>query len=504
MTWPLALLVAAPWLVPFVPPPSTYGLPWLATILFASLWLLILGNTSPRRTAVECGWAQGLLIAGMTSAVIGLGQYTGAAALWSEASHGWINAGHIGEAYGHLRQRNLFATLTNIALAASVYLLWQRPRPWSVGQLLAWWGCAIVLLAANVASASRTGLVQLVLAVVVVVLMGLFRRAPRLLVHLALSCMAIYAICLWVVPALLGQPNVVTALGRMSESHVCENRAVLWFNVMELITQRPWFGWGWGELDWAHHMAEYRWTAFGGPHRFCFLLDNAHNLLLHVAVEGGLLVCGLLVAALMGLLAWRKPWKERRPHVILAWAIFLLVMFHSMLEYPLWYGPFVMVTAISLVLILLPEQPLEPGTVRRWTASLATLLLAFFVWTAYDYARISQYFLPREQRLSWIDTPALSEAAPSFLFQSQLDFARLITMNVTQDNASDALELAQRVMHYSPEPRVIEQLMLAALWERNLPLIALHEARYRQAYPDAYRQWLVRRVVIQSTLDARR
>ena len=69
-----------------------------------------------------------------------------------------------------------------------------------------------------------------------------------------------------------------------------------------LIAQKPWLGWGWGELDYAHFI-----TLYPGA-RFCDILDNAHNLPLHLAVElgvplavvlcGGGLVAGLARPAL--------------------------------------------------------------------------------------------------------------------------------------------------------------------------------------------------------------
>ncbi len=70
--------------------------------------------------------------------------------------------------------------------------------------------------------------------------------------------------------------------------------------MLHLIAQKPWLGWGWGELDYAHYM-----TLFPGV-RFCVLLDNAHNLPLHLAVELGVPVAALLCFAV---LAW--VWKAR-------------------------------------------------------------------------------------------------------------------------------------------------------------------------------------------------
>jgi hypothetical protein len=43
------------------------------------------------------------------------------------------------------------------------------------------------------------------------------------------------------------------------------------------------------------------------------------------------------------------------------------------------------------------------------------------------------------------------------LFKNQVDFARLMTQNITQENAQETYELAMRVLHYSPEPRVVER-----------------------------------------------
>ncbi len=114
---------------------------------------------------------------------------------------------------------------------------------------------------------------------------------------------------------------------------------------MHLITERPWTGWGWGALDQAHFMAVYP-----GP-RFCDILDNAHNLPLHLAVELGIpvavLVCGLLAAWV-----WHsQPWRETQVVRQLAWAVLALVAVHSLLEYPLWYGPFQIACGLALGLL---------------------------------------------------------------------------------------------------------------------------------------------------------
>ena len=76
------------------------------------------------------------------------------------------------------------------------------------------------------------------------------------------------------------------------------------------------------------------------------MLDNAHNLPLHFAVELGipfaLAFCVLVVWAI-----WRgKPWAERRWDRQMAWGILFVIGIHAMVEYPLWYGPFFMATLV--------------------------------------------------------------------------------------------------------------------------------------------------------------
>ena len=76
------------------------------------------GRNQARTTAFDT--ARGLASSGM-----GLLQYFGAASDFNP----WINQTHYGEAFANLRQRNLFATLVNIALAALVWLMMREQAP---------------------------------------------------------------------------------------------------------------------------------------------------------------------------------------------------------------------------------------------------------------------------------------------------------------------------------------------------------------------------------------
>jgi hypothetical protein len=124
---PLSLLIL-PWLNPSAPGPSPAVVPLLFAWFCAGLFLawLLLQPGLGKRLALIAAWSWA--IAGLISSGIGLLQYFGAASALSSI----INQTQYGEAFANLRQRNQFATLTNIALAA---LVWLALQPQAFGWL---------------------------------------------------------------------------------------------------------------------------------------------------------------------------------------------------------------------------------------------------------------------------------------------------------------------------------------------------------------------------------
>ena len=250
----------------------------------------------------------------------------------------------------------------------------------------------------------------------------------------------------------------------------CTSRMVLWSNVLHLIAQKPWTGWGWGELDYAHYK-----TLYGGA-RFCDILDNAHNLPLHLAVELGLpLACALMFGGLY-LVLRLAPWPEAGPGRQLAWGVLLMVRVHSMVEYPLWYGPFQM--AVVLAALMLRRDPRPPRLAVPLLALAVVLCMAYAMW---DYRRISQLYLAPAERAAAYREATLEKALESVVFQRQVAFAMLGITVLTQANARAMNELALDMLHFSPEPKVIETVIDMRIGRRlraRLP--------YRRAGPVKY------------------
>jgi O-antigen ligase len=510
------LVLALPWLNPTAGGPSAVIQPWLvaatATVLawhlvapavtrtqlalavLAAALLAGAGHAAPpvmlaiggllvialgaaiAASPATRGWmvqaiADAWLVAALVSSLLALVQYFGLSPQFAP----WVNSTEPGEAFANLRQRNLFASLTSIGLASLLWRAQQGARPsWALP-------AAVLLAVANAATASRTGALQI--ALLVALTLWWTRSGRRGAGAVCLAAVFAYGLAAIVLPLLLEQTTGVTAASafrRLVSADGCSSRVVLWGNVLHLIAQKPWLGWGWGELDYAHFA-----TLYPGE-RFCDILDNAHNLPLHIAVELGVPVALLGCAGLAWWLHRQRPWIEPAPQRQLAWSVIAVILLHSLLEYPLWYGPFQMAFGFSLGLLARGREaggsgsrdigPLGRGTV----STLLTLALAYAAW---DYHRVSQLYVTPDQRSALYRGRPLPQTGDSWLFRDQLAFAELSLTPLTRDNAPAVHALAMDLLHYSPEPRVIETALEGAMYagreDRALWLLE----RFRAAFP---------------------
>ena len=476
------LCLVLPWLFAHTSAPTLNWWPWFFSALCGVGVVLAWGRVSAKLLAAS--WLASALI----SCMIALLQYFGYSDhAW--VAH-WISQTPAGEAYGNLRQRNQFASLTSIGLAALLACVALR-APTAPGRLTFWhipawaWGAALLLALGNAVSSSRTGLLQWVLLLALV--LWWHRAGRRPLMRLMAVALLAYLLALRAMPALL---SWVTGLegtdlfGRMAQAG-SDSRIALWGNVLSLMAQKPWFGWGWGELDYAHFMAAYPGA------RFPELLGNAHNLPLHLAVELGIPVALIACAAVAAVVRAGKPWRETDAGRQLAWAVLAVIGLHSLLEYPLWYGPFQLAVLLCAAWLGSTRDAAvrasRPGRIKPALATLAVLALA---WAGADYWRVSQaFFVPASQRLASVWGGPPSQAKNSWLFAPQVAFAELVTTDVTPANALVMHALALRVLHYSPEPRVIEKLLDSARLAGLQADEALYTDRFARAYPLEHARW---------------
>ena len=476
----IGLLVGLPWLGPWSVSPQPNTLPLLLSWACTGLLLLCAARIKPLDVARAWAWAA------LISSALGLIQYFGAASVLSP----WLHVPQaLGEASANLRQRNLLASLLAIGCLA---VLWWQAHGLKTRHAL--WMLALLAIG-NAATASRTGFFHMLLVLALGLYWFWLKFAPGqapdpsspsakdLAPHLAIWALLIYLLSNWALPSLLGTfsgQDMASAVARMGQDEGCGSRAVLWGNVWHLIGQKPWTGWGWGELKYAHYITAYG----GGPaQRFCDILGHAHNLPLHLAVTLGLpFTLGLGLLLLLGV-ARLRPWLSRLPDQQLAWSVLAVIGLHSLLEFPLWYGPFQMAVLLCGVLLTAHTTGLKTRTATGLGLGFGSLILVVVCMLGADYARASQIYLPAAQRWSFWRNQPLAAAQSSWFFQPSSRFAELTLTRVTPENAPWVLATSQDMLHYSPEPQVVRLLLQSAQALGRQDLVSLHTARWQAAFP---------------------
>ena len=372
----------------------------------------------------------------------------------------WVNQSPVGAAFANLRQPNHFASLTGIGLVALFGLVTgfqkiSKPHKWVA------WSSLVLLSAGFACSSSRTGAMQWIVINVLVLEMAWKHRNnyQSLLISLALSGPILVILWSFTFPWIALHFNDVTGtsvLLRFSDTNYsdCGGRLVLWSNVLQMMSERPWQGWGLGEGDFAFFITNYR------GERFCDLLDNAHNFPLQVALEFGIpfaiAFCAYTGLWILKCGAVHSQRNEKR----IALGLILVIGIHSMLEYPLWYGPFQITLGLAIGLMAAGGANDPIRNITKIQTSAILLSVSFFLgclYVAWDYNQVAQIYKAPEKRDSEYRNNPMQNANQTWLFKNQVDFARLMTQTLTKENAQENYDLAIHLLHFSPEPRIAQR-----------------------------------------------
>ena len=410
----------------------------------------------------------GLLVACVASSVIALIQVY--APQWADGN--WVaRSGTPGRAVGNLRQPNHLCSLLLWGVVALVWLSQTKALRRVVAAAL-----ALLLMFAVVLSASRSGLVGAAL----LALWGLLDRRLSGRARIALLLAPVVYGLLWELAATLAHLNQQAFLGEKRFSgagDISSSRFGIWANTLALIRAHPWAGVGFGEFNFA-------WTLTPFPGRPVAFFDHAHNLPLHLAAELGVPLAALVLALLGWALwcAWRAGWPgsgqsdgkidgksdakrtgEPATHLRAAFVMVLMVLVHSLLEYPLWYAYFLLPTAFALGLCLggsgNASTPPRSTTTRPLLLAAALLTMLAALVSVWDYLRVVIIFAPPENAAPL--EQRIADGRRSWLFSHHGDYAAV----TTAESAAQAAAGLRGAPHYLLDAR----LMMA--WAR-----VLHEA----------------------------
>jgi hypothetical protein len=78
------------------------------------------------------------------------------------------------------------------------------------------------------------------------------------------------------------------------------------------------------------------------------------------------------------------------------------------------------------------------------------------------------------------------------LFRDQVEFAELTTTTLTPQNAEHQYALATKLLHFSPEPKVVEILIESAVQLQRWDEVRIRLAQFHAAFPKEHAEWAAR------------
>ncbi|MEO7107034.1 MAG: Wzy polymerase domain-containing protein, partial [Rhodoferax sp.] len=123
------------------------------------------------------------------------------------------------------------------------------------------------------------------------------------------------------------------------------------------------------------------------------------------------------------------------------------------------------------------------------TRYIAIISIACLTFTAWSYWRVSQLYVPQADRAAAYQEDTIGKLRGSWMFQNQVQFAELTTTLLAAENAAHQYDQALELLHFSPEPRVIEKLIESAVMLGRDDKAEYYMQRFKVAFPKEYAQW---------------
>lgn len=318
--------------------------------------------------------AWGLLLGGMVQALVGLLQVTQWVLVlqWP-----WVfyDKGNPANLIGQIAQRNQYANYLTLSLFAGCYLF-------AVGKLRGWLLLPPVLVFGLLISWSGSRLAigyggaAMVLAWLFYWRSGRHAETGRLAAALALAtcwlvCCQLLSKELVALLSWLGLPlgDIGSGVDRMLAGGFGARRWVEWQKAWQVFLDHPLSGVGLGGYAAESVRLEVA-MGFAGQWSESWLFTHSHNLILQLLAETGLLGTAVVVIGLCWafLPFFRK--EQATAHSLLVVLLAMVLLLHSMVEYPLWYMSF-----LGLFAVLLGLSP-----ARRYTLDIRPSMRNVLMW----------------------------------------------------------------------------------------------------------------------------
>lgn len=452
------------------------ALMWALYSLFASL-LVVLGKSLAEHLGLQrsCDLLASFLLAGaIANSVCGILQVVGI----PQSIDAFVSYLHGSRAIGNVGQPNLFANYLALG-GASLCYLYARDRIGIVTSA----ALALPLLIGTGLALSRSSLLYFL----VFLLLGwvalrhchgpVGRRICVATIALAIAGSQLH----WAVPA------ASNALGFLIERNIPADwsaqvepstalRLIVWQLAWKLFIASPWIGVGPGEFSGAAF-------AHGLPIELADagVWTSPHNFILQLLCESGVVGC-LPIAA--GLVLWAARLKTVALENLDAatWWVATCVgveFVHALLEYPLWYGNFLAVTALLAGLGSAGGVELSVRSGRWLIATCAILGGLVLAGAIRDYARFDLALSASSGR-SLADESVASDSRNVLrqlrggVLAPQIETSLFLGLTLNPDGLAEKLEIGQRVLRVWPSVQVAaRQSIYLALAGRKGEAVAL-------------------------------
>lgn len=439
----------------------TYGLTSLLLYLCAMFGAYLLGRwlvAADLRAAALGFVSVAILAAGLLSFVVQVLQLLDVRTLPTWLVVPMVEKMSHRRPFGNIGQPNHLATYLIWATLAALYLMRRGAPRWPLLAATAVLFCGLAL------TSSRMGILfGLALMAVVLVRNPITPDPVRGRLQVIVTLAAGYAAGLVLTKLLLVDDTgtMITAIERYREGTFGQ-RVSMWSDAWRIAWTHPWLGVGAGEYGGAQYL-------FARAHPQLLATNNPHNLVLHLAAEYGWPAALAIVAIAAGWCWRRLPRLRDDAHGAIAMGWILVLLAHSLLEYPLWHLHFLLALAV-LVALAEPAGPGRPaiGLRARFVMlpigisalGVCAVMKADFesvatIWDGYLRERMAR------QPYSLETTGGVIATVGSTYFRPQMEraYVELLPVQVQQGDAN--LEMSWRVLtRLADEPLIVRHILL--------------------------------------------
>ena len=351
-------------------------------------------------------------------------------------------------AYGNLGQPNLFADYICLTLVSLIYLQAMGKLHKIITILV-----GMLLLSILVLTASRISLVFLVSIPLVAFIFYVRDKSVKNRTLLISTLLLIPGIVIahFLITLLPSNPSneILTIHDKVVTQGIYRStRLTLWREAWQMFLQYPLLGIGFGQFAWHHYLL------LDSPLPEAIrIYGNAHNLLLQLLAEMGIVAATLVVVFIA---LWLLSFFRQKLAITHWWIFTLLTILalHSMVEFPLWYMFFL---GIAAVLLGLGETHMNKLKISR---IIQPLVIAYIVLgvliikdLALNYRHIESMVFGANKAKNISNEEALKildRIHRESLLSPYIEYAYAQLIPYDRNHINEKLALNYRIMHLTP------------------------------------------------------